>query len=331
MKHFLRLRICSRNSCSNCTLLELKLSKSYPVYFSSSGSNCTLLELKLRWLFLSSVAAKCSNCTLLELKPNINTLQETVTKRSNCTLLELKLANKEAVKLARSVQIVPCWNWNLFKGWWKVWKFGVQIVPCWNWNVTKYFRASRSQMFKLYLAGIETSPRIFSTLDAQGSNCTLLELKHRRVFFYLNSWHSSNCTLLELKLRKRTKIRMLPLFKLYLAGIETLVLLVLMIRFSVQIVPCWNWNELTAPETYPPTCSNCTLLELKRKSAYWSKKRKNVQIVPCWNWNHIMSSFRCPRIRSNCTLLELKLFANGSRRALTSVQIAPYWNWNMRP
>ncbi len=54
--------------------------------------------------------------------------------------------------------------------------------------------------FKLYLTGIETKILSDISVNNSGSNCTLLELKHRWLRCGIFSHNGSNCTLLELKL-----------------------------------------------------------------------------------------------------------------------------------
>ena len=73
------------------------------------------------------------------------------------------------------------------------------------------------------------------------SNCTLLELKLMYYHFIPTVLNSSNCTLLELKLTTDNRISGEHVFKLYLAGIETIKRQSVPFPYwRVQIVPCWN-------------------------------------------------------------------------------------------
>ena len=101
---------------------------------------------------------------------------------------------------------------------------------------------------------------------------------------------SSNCTLLELKLlTAHPFMDFKTLFKLYLAGIETI------------------HNQ---PAIGVDGCSNCTLLELKQLCPNFSP-------APCRPFKLYLAGIETSSIcfvpnlvarRSNCTLLELKLF-----------------------
>ena len=121
----------------------------------------------------------------------------------------------------------------------------------------------------------------------KGSNCTLLELKHvHQIVHHSSISQSSNCTLLELKRKHRNSTNRRKRFKLYLTGIETVVIVrivSLLVKFKLYLT-----GIETAQETSTDLCgecSNCTLLELKR----------------------LASPRTIPRaFRSNCTLLELK-------------------------
>ena len=140
----------------------------------------------------------------------------------------------------------------------------------------------------------------------------------------------SNCTLLELKPQLYRDLLSSYVFKLYLAGIETLINFNTTSElYCVQIVPCWNWNiniplfwlNVLTVQIVP--CWNWNDKRCNPKSA-----RQSVQIVPCWNWNSENNAKFTNRSGSNCTLLELKLEIVVIGETCTDVQIVPCWNWN---
>ena len=95
-------------------------------------------------------------------------------------------------------------------------------------------------MFKLYLAGIETYISLYILIFVNGSNCTLLELKQTLDNAASLTLRRSNCTLLELKQILSIVLAIVSVFKLYLAGIETIITVFSFLLLLVQIVPCWN-------------------------------------------------------------------------------------------
>ena len=118
------------------------------------------------------------------------------------------------------------------------------------------------------------------------------------------------------------------MFKLYLYGIEILIVVWRLRTSKVQIVPLWNWN--------------CKPIMLERLAII-------VQIVPLWNWNDVGSTIAGGYQGSNCTFMELKcknaksgkfsptfklylygieIMVTELQRLVPLVQIVPLWNWN---
>mgnify|MGYP007010845778 CR=1 FL=1 len=96
----------------------------------------------------------------------------------------------------------------------------------------------------------------------------------------------SNCTFMELK------------YHLSYIGID---------RWSVLIVPLWNWN-----------------LWFQSLLFYFFP----VLIVPLWNWNLNLIVALIQNFSSNCTFMELKFCRGNCNYKSTSVLIVPLWNWN---
>ena len=163
---------------------------------------------------------------------------------SNCTLLELKQSSANLVGITRTVQIVPCWNWNKDTYTTRIPLRGsnctllelkrekreslrrshsrVQIVPCWNWN-KKWKECDWSEQY------VQIVPcwnwNMFEGLGQE----SILTVQ------IVPCWNW-NIFLASTSAFRR-------MFKLYLAGIETDKQFLTISSNFVQIVPCWNWNR----------------------------------------------------------------------------------------
>ena len=145
------------------------------------------------------------------------------------------------------VRIAPYWNWNSTWRYYSHLRWLVRIAPYWNWNInwvapwipfdmfelhltgieTSILSVEKSGLhpFELHLTGIETTTTEGTCGHESGSNCTLLELKHRRKIF----------------LAKPQAVRIAPYWNWNLetprrTGGHSL----------VRIAPYWNWNYASA-------------------------------------------------------------------------------------
>ena len=299
-----------RAACSNCTLLELKLFTDKHIFEWRNRSNCTLLELKRAtglcvkgafkvqivpcWNWNKSAHATPTRWLTVQIVPcwNWNTISAAVTACS--PRFKLYLAGIETTKT----------DFN------PLWKLQVQIVPCWNWNFRTLCTGQWKRSSNCTLLELKLLEALFIPERCVRSNCTLLELKLQDVCLFLFhtrvqivpcwNWNvtirvisllcsSSNCTLLELKLRilkadytdkSRSNCTLLELKLPSTMSCPH--------SPTVQIVPCWNWNNASAEMSDGWTSVQivpCWNWNPPRLSVVCGVS--SVQIVPCWNWNNI--------------------------------------------
>ena len=168
----------------------------------------------------------------------------------------------------------------------------VQILPMRNWNNEKIAELQKSNMFRSYLWGIETSNKGVS--QWRRNNVQILPMRNWNTNVFISLSPVST------------------VFRSYLWGIETRKGRIELFKwFVVQILPMRNWNQC---EWYEDT----DLLDI-------------VQILPMRNWNDVaqVTDFQVNGSCSDLTYEELKLkIAPMTACSAWTVQILPMRNWN---